>query len=101
MYKDKCEIYTNQKRLEDFFTHKEFNMRHLMWLELIKNYSWAIKYHPGKPNVEANTLSWKAVEKVSSLIAKQSLLIKDIERLNVGVVLKGGWMYMVAMVVTI
>ncbi|GKC74718.1 putative reverse transcriptase domain-containing protein, partial [Tanacetum coccineum] len=38
---------------------KEFNMRQSCWLELLADYNCEIRYHPGKANVVADTLSQK------------------------------------------
>nr|GEV90822.1 putative reverse transcriptase domain-containing protein [Tanacetum cinerariifolium] len=38
---------------------KELNMRQRHWLELLGDYDCEIRYHPGKANVVANTLSRK------------------------------------------
>ncbi|GJV60333.1 putative reverse transcriptase domain-containing protein [Tanacetum coccineum] len=38
---------------------KELNMRQRRWLELLANYDYEIRYHPGKANVVADALSQK------------------------------------------
>nr|GEY70697.1 putative reverse transcriptase domain-containing protein [Tanacetum cinerariifolium] len=38
---------------------KELNMRQHSWLELLSDYDCEIRYHPGKANVVADTLSRK------------------------------------------
>ncbi|GJW68703.1 retrovirus-related pol polyprotein from transposon TNT 1-94 [Tanacetum coccineum] len=38
---------------------KELNMRQRRWLELLADYDYEIRYHPGKANVVADTLSRK------------------------------------------
>ena len=59
LYEEKCEIYTDHKRLKYFFTQKDLNMRQRRSLELVKDYDCEILYHPGKANMVADTLSWK------------------------------------------
>ena len=59
LYGERCEIYTDHKSLNYFFTKKELNMRQRRWLELIKDYDCSINYHPGKANVVADALSQK------------------------------------------
>nr|GEV62415.1 hypothetical protein [Tanacetum cinerariifolium] len=38
---------------------KELNMRQRKWVELLSDYDWEIRYHPGKANVVADVLSRK------------------------------------------
>ncbi|GJT13096.1 putative reverse transcriptase domain-containing protein, partial [Tanacetum coccineum] len=38
---------------------KELNMRQRRWLELLTDYDYEIRYHPGKENVVADSLSQK------------------------------------------
>ncbi|KAD4982495.1 hypothetical protein E3N88_19166 [Mikania micrantha] len=52
LYGVRCTIYTDHKSLKYFFEHKDLNMRHRRWLELLKDYDCEILYHPGKANVE-------------------------------------------------
>jgi ribonuclease HI len=51
LYGQKCDVYTDHKRLKYIFTQLELNMRQRRWLELIKDYELEIHYHPGKANV--------------------------------------------------
>ncbi|GJU12145.1 putative reverse transcriptase domain-containing protein [Tanacetum coccineum] len=50
---------------ENYTTHdlelgsKELNMRQRRWLELLRDYDYDIRYHPGKANVVADALSHK------------------------------------------
>ena len=57
LYGERCEIYTDHKSLEYFFTQKDLNMRQRRWLELVKDYDCEILGHPGKANVVADVLS--------------------------------------------
>ncbi|GJV82931.1 putative reverse transcriptase domain-containing protein [Tanacetum coccineum] len=42
---------------------KEFNLRQRRWIELLSDYDFEIRYHPGKANVVADTLSCKERDK--------------------------------------
>ncbi|WVZ97890.1 LOW QUALITY PROTEIN: hypothetical protein U9M48_043393 [Paspalum notatum var. saurae] len=57
---NKCDIYTDHKRLKYIFTQSELNMRQRRWLELIKDYELEIHYHPGKAIVVADALIRKS-----------------------------------------
>ncbi|GJW66648.1 hypothetical protein Tco_0121072 [Tanacetum coccineum] len=49
----------NAKEDKDIRDQKELNMRQRRWLELLADYDYEIRYHPGKANVVADALSWK------------------------------------------
>ncbi|GJS16649.1 putative reverse transcriptase domain-containing protein [Tanacetum coccineum] len=59
LYGTKSVIYTDHKSLQHIFDQKELNMRQRRWLELFSDYECDIKYHLGKANVVADTLSRK------------------------------------------
>ncbi|PHU14197.1 Pleiotropic drug resistance protein 1 [Capsicum chinense] len=42
-------------------THREFNARQYLWMELLMDYAISILYHPGKANVVTDALSQKIV----------------------------------------
>jgi hypothetical protein len=53
-------IYMDHKSLKYIFTQSDLNMMQRRWLELIKDYELKVHYHPGKANVIADALSYKA-----------------------------------------
>ncbi|GJW33274.1 putative reverse transcriptase domain-containing protein [Tanacetum coccineum] len=56
LYGTKCFVFTDHKSLQHILDQ---NMRQRRWLELLSDYDCEIRYHPGKSNVVANTLSRK------------------------------------------
>ncbi|TYK23815.1 pol protein [Cucumis melo var. makuwa] len=81
---EKIQIFTDHKSLKYFFTHKELNMRHRRWLELVKDYDCEILYHPGKANVVADALSRK-VSHSAAFITRPAPLHRDLERDEIAV----------------
>ncbi|GJR92502.1 putative reverse transcriptase domain-containing protein [Tanacetum coccineum] len=59
MQRGKSVIYTNHKSLQHIFDQKELNMHQRRWIELFNDYECEIRYHPGKANVVADSLSRK------------------------------------------
>ncbi|GKC20977.1 putative reverse transcriptase domain-containing protein [Tanacetum coccineum] len=54
-----CVVFTDHKSLQHILDQKELNMRQQRWLKLLSDYDCEIRYHPGKANMVANSLSRK------------------------------------------
>ncbi|GJZ07799.1 putative reverse transcriptase domain-containing protein [Tanacetum coccineum] len=59
LYSTKCTVFTDHKTLQHILHQKELNMRQCRWLEFLTDYNCEIRYHPGKANVVADSLSQK------------------------------------------
>nr|GEY67004.1 putative polyprotein [Tanacetum cinerariifolium] len=59
LYGTKCTVFTDHKSLQKILDQNELNMRQRRWLELLSDYNWEIRYHPGKANVVPDALSRK------------------------------------------
>nr|GEX03926.1 putative reverse transcriptase domain-containing protein [Tanacetum cinerariifolium] len=70
LYGTKCTVYTDHKSLWYILDQKELNMRQRRWIELLSDYDYEIRYHPGKGNVVADALSRRDREplRVRSLV---------------------------------
>ncbi|GJW10536.1 putative reverse transcriptase domain-containing protein [Tanacetum coccineum] len=55
----KCTVFIDHKSLQHILDQKELNLRQRRWLELLSDYDCEFRYHPGKMNVVADTLSRK------------------------------------------
>nr|GFB79949.1 putative reverse transcriptase domain-containing protein [Tanacetum cinerariifolium] len=64
LYGTKCTVYTDHKSLQYILDQKELNMRQRRWIELLSDYDFEIRYHPGKANVVADALSRKDKEPI-------------------------------------
>ena len=81
LYGAQFEIFTDHQSLKYIFTQKELNLRQRRWIELLKDYDFALQYHPGKANVVADALSrklmalslqedWRNCEELSSVMPR-------------------------------
>ncbi|GKB84579.1 putative reverse transcriptase domain-containing protein [Tanacetum coccineum] len=61
LYGTKCVVFTDHKSLQHILDQNELNMRQRRWLELLSDYDYEIRYHPGKANMVADALSRKTV----------------------------------------
>nr|GEY03967.1 putative reverse transcriptase domain-containing protein [Tanacetum cinerariifolium] len=59
LYETKCMVFIDHKSLQYILDQKELNMRQRRWLELLSDYDYEIRYHPGKENVVVDVLSRK------------------------------------------
>ncbi|GKA85384.1 putative reverse transcriptase domain-containing protein [Tanacetum coccineum] len=51
LYGTKCVVFTDHKSLQYILDQKELNMIQRRWFELLSDYDYEIRYHPGKANV--------------------------------------------------
>ncbi|CAN6444924.1 unnamed protein product [Victoria cruziana] len=57
LYGTRFEVFTDHKSLIYLFLQKELNLRQRRWVEFFTDYDFQMRYHPGKANVVADTLS--------------------------------------------
>ncbi|GJR61854.1 putative reverse transcriptase domain-containing protein [Tanacetum coccineum] len=105
LYGTKCVVFTDHKSLQHILNQKELNMRQRRWIELLSDYDSEIRYHPGKANVVADTLSRKEMSeplRVRALVMtigldlpsrileaqKEAVKIGNIEAEDIGAMLK-------------
>nr|GEU54918.1 retrovirus-related Pol polyprotein from transposon TNT 1-94 [Tanacetum cinerariifolium] len=79
LYGTKSVIYTNHKSLQHIFSQKELNMRQRRWIELFSDYDCEIRYHPGKVNVVAFSLSRKERVKPKRVRAMNMIIQSSIK----------------------
>jgi hypothetical protein len=86
LMRKRCELYTDHKSLKYIFTQSNLNLRQRRWLELIKDYDFAINYHPGKVNVVADALRRRS--HVSQLVMESMPfeLCEEFNKLNLRIV---------------
>ncbi|GJX99666.1 putative reverse transcriptase domain-containing protein [Tanacetum coccineum] len=59
LYGTKYVVFTDHKSLQHIIDQKELNMRQRRLFELLSDYDYEIRYHPGKANVLADALRRK------------------------------------------
>nr|GFD25941.1 putative reverse transcriptase domain-containing protein [Tanacetum cinerariifolium] len=59
LYGTKCTVFTDHKSLQHILDQKELNMRQRRRLELLSDYDYDIRYHPGKENMVADAFCRK------------------------------------------
>ncbi|GKB37644.1 putative reverse transcriptase domain-containing protein, partial [Tanacetum coccineum] len=69
LYDMKCVVFTDHKSFQHILDQKELNMRQCRWLEVLSDYDYKIRHHPGKANVVADALSRK--ERIKPLRARK------------------------------
>ncbi|GJV96529.1 putative reverse transcriptase domain-containing protein [Tanacetum coccineum] len=80
LYGTKCVVFTDHKSLQHILNQKELNMRQRRWIELLSDYDYKIRYHPGKANIVADALSRKE--------RKEVIKVENIEAKDIGAMLK-------------
>ncbi|GJZ94518.1 putative reverse transcriptase domain-containing protein [Tanacetum coccineum] len=79
LYGTKSVIYTDHKSLQHIFSQNELNMRRRRWIKLFSDYNCEIRYHHGKANVVADTLSRKEKVKPKRVRAMNMILQSSIK----------------------
>ena len=71
LYREKFNLFSDQKSLKHLFSQKELNIRQRSWMELLKDYDFDLHYHPGKVNMVADALSRKPQGTIVSLMIRK------------------------------
>ncbi|GJY67904.1 putative reverse transcriptase domain-containing protein [Tanacetum coccineum] len=80
LYETKCVVFTDHKSLQYILNQKELNLRQRRWIELLSDYDCEIRYHPGKANVVADTLSRKERDKPLHVRALMMIVHNDLPK---------------------
>ncbi|GJS78432.1 putative reverse transcriptase domain-containing protein [Tanacetum coccineum] len=81
LYGTKCVVFIDHKSLQYILNQKELNMRQRHWIELLSDYDYEIRYHPGKANAVADALSRK--ERIKLLCVRALMMTVHNDRPNV------------------
>ena len=73
LYGERCIMYTDYKSFKYLLIQKELNLRQRRWIELFKDYDYAIEYYSGKVNVVADGLSRRTVAELKAMFVRLSL----------------------------
>jgi len=76
------------------------NLRQQRWLELLKDYTLDIKYHPRKANVVADALSRKSKGMPASLLTDETYPVRELEKLQIEIIPPGEQIHLAASQVT-
>ena len=72
------ELVTDHKSLKWIFTQPDLNMRQRRWVEFLQEFTFEIKFRPGKENQAADALSQRVATLAISLV--NSTLPKKIQQ---------------------
>lgn len=70
------EVFSDHKSFKYLFDQNELNMRHMRWLEFMKDYDFILNYHSSNANVVADALSRKSLQ-MSMLMVRELGLIEQ------------------------
>ncbi|XP_020270964.1 uncharacterized protein LOC109846152 [Asparagus officinalis] len=77
LYEVQFEKFTDYHSLKYLFSPKELNRRQGRWVEFIKDYEFAIQYHPGKANVVADAFNRKRRHRIVALSQEERDLASE------------------------
>ena len=74
------ELVTDHKSLKWIFTQPDLNMQQRQWVEFLQEFSFEIKFRPGKESQAANALSRRGVALAITLV-KSSLPYEILQKI--------------------
>jgi len=84
------QIFTDHKSLKHLMSQKELNMRQRRLIEIIKDYDYTIKYHPGKANIVADALSRKNKATLSKPMLWKEWQLAELKEIGVELGINSG-----------